>query len=138
MGRSGHASRGSDAATPCVRLAWFPWQVVALAVRVLPPSQRARYHAEFDAELCVVQGWAQYRYAAGVLLTAWWLRRAVDDRAVAGSVPDVPLRPVPLLCRSNVRHSWGREFPGEGRPYIACTRCGRESTGPLYHPSQII
>jgi hypothetical protein len=53
--------------------------LVALAVRLLPVSQRSRYRAEFRVELLELSRRERLGYALRVLAGAWELRRALVD-----------------------------------------------------------
>lgn len=55
--------------------------LVALAVRLLPVSQRARYRAEFRVELLELPRRERLGYALRVLGGAWELRRVLVDAA---------------------------------------------------------
>jgi hypothetical protein len=57
------------------------WRLVALAVRLLPVSQRHRYRAEFGVELVELPCRERLGYARRVLADAWELRRALVEAA---------------------------------------------------------
>ncbi|MGH3695957.1 MAG: hypothetical protein ACRDRX_18520 [Pseudonocardiaceae bacterium] len=56
---------------------WLSWQLVALAVRLLPVSQQRRYRAEFGVELVELSCRERLWYGLRVLAGAWELRRAL-------------------------------------------------------------
>lgn len=53
--------------------------LVALAVRVLPVSQRSRYREELHVELAELPSLARPGYALRVLVSAWALRQALTE-----------------------------------------------------------
>ncbi|MGH3780815.1 MAG: hypothetical protein ACRDRO_09370 [Pseudonocardiaceae bacterium] len=53
--------------------------LIALAVQMLPASQRPRYRAEFRADLVELSHWEALKYAHGVLASVWELRRALVE-----------------------------------------------------------
>jgi hypothetical protein len=57
------------------------WRLVALAVWLLPVSQRHRYRAEFGVELVELPCRERLGYARRVLAGAWELRRALVEAA---------------------------------------------------------
>lgn len=68
---------GSGWSTP----GWLSWQLVALAVRLLPVPQQRRYRAEFGVELAELSCRERLWYALRVLAGAWELRRALVEAA---------------------------------------------------------
>jgi hypothetical protein len=56
-----------------------------LAVRMLPPAQRARYRQEFRAELAELPRIDQAPYAFRLVSHAWWLRRELEGKATSAS-----------------------------------------------------
>jgi hypothetical protein len=124
---------------------------VGLTARLLPsPAARARYRAEFLAELHELPRAGRLRYAAGVLSQAFALRAAVGasssvgeeramslDAALAGRHPGgtgdeevpmtVPTTPAPLWrCRVFRLHRWVSRSTEDGGRYDLCSLCGQD------------
>jgi hypothetical protein len=106
---------------------------VGLAARVLPgPDGRARYRAEFAADLQELSPAGQLRYAAGVLSQVVALRAALgaapsraEENAMTLSVTPVPF----WRCRVLRLHRWVTRNTEDGGRYEACAQCG-EDRGP--------
>ena len=106
---------------------------VGLATRGLPrPTDRARYRAEFLADLHDLPPAGQLRYAAGVLSRTFALRAALSaapSRAEEDAMT-VSVTPVPSWrCRVFGMHRWVRHSTEDGGRYEACAQCG-EDRGP--------
>ena len=105
---------------------------VGLAARVLPTRPvRARYTAEFLAELHGLAPAAQLRHTAGVLSQAFALRAAlgsspspIEEKAV----PSIPLGRR-LRCRLLRWHHWHTETTEDGARFSACTVCHKDHPG---------
>jgi hypothetical protein len=101
---------------------------VRLATSTLPRGPvRDRYRAELLAELDPLTKGAQARFAAGVLASSMALRRAVSSH------PDPTLSEVtmttprkPLLCRTNLHHTWESAHTRDGQRFVRCARCLKE------------
>ena len=101
---------------------------IRLATRVLPGAgNRARYHAEFLAELHDLDRSAQLRYAAGVLSRASALRGALGagppparEESMTLSAQQIPF----WRCRVFRWHQWVKRSTEDGDRYLACRRCG--------------
>jgi hypothetical protein len=129
---------------------------VDLAARVLPsPDDRARYRAEFGAELQELSPAGQLRYAAGVLSQVVALRTVLvhassplAEQAVPRSTQRVqslgrdeedavtlPTPPVPFWrCRVLRLHRWVRRITEDGGRYEACALCGVDRGPAGYGP----
>jgi hypothetical protein len=107
---------------------WVAHQMVGVAVRSLPVSQRERYRQEFNAELHFIPPADQLRYASQVLTRTWSLRAALTDPTFAtigeGTVNTIQTRP--LSCRLHLKHHWRRCFTEDGARYTACANCGKQ------------
>ena len=69
---------------------WLAIRAAGMAVEILPQVDRARYGAEFAAELNEIarrSRWAAMQYVLGLVCTAWSLRRALV-RSHAMPVPE--------------------------------------------------
>lgn len=98
---------------------------VAVATSVLPRgSCRARYRQEFLAELHVLAPPDQGHFAAGILSTAWTLRRALRKDPV---MHDVKLSK-PWRCRFG-HHRWKTASADDGALFRRCARCGKDHPG---------
>jgi hypothetical protein len=100
---------------------------IAVATRLLPSAAtRARYRAEFAAELYMLGGVAQVWFTVGVLSKALALR-------VALSPPSIPWR-----CRILRWHVWERRSTADGGRYAVCHLCGTDlgaaGLGPMTTP----
>jgi hypothetical protein len=101
---------------------------VGLTARVLRgPAARARYRAEFLAELHELPPGGQLRYAAGVLSQALALRAAlgaarslVEEHAMTLTTHPAP----PWRCRLLHLHRWVMRSTEDGERYQACALCG--------------
>ena len=129
---------------------------VGLAARVLSsPDDRARYRAEFAAELQDLSPAGQLRYSAGVLSQVVALRAALRhapsplaEHAVPRSAQRVqspgrdeedavtlPTPPVPLWrCRILRLHRWVRRSTEDGGRYETCAHCGVDRGPAGYGP----
>ena len=113
-----------------------------LAARALPrPSDRARYRAEFLAELHALPPAGQLRYMAGVLSQTLALRTALGHAPtrVEEHAMTLPLTSVPSWrCRIFRLHRWVRRYTEDGGRYQACVLCGVDrgpvSAGPASTP----
>jgi hypothetical protein len=56
-----------------------------MAVRLLPPVDRARYRQEFAAELAELPRIDQAPYAFRLVTRAWWLRRELKEKKTSAS-----------------------------------------------------
>ena len=96
---------------------------IGLATRVLPRAARARYRAEFLAELHGLDRVDQLRYTAGVLTRAFALRAALGAGGQE-ALTDTP-HPGPFWrCRVFHWHKWVVRSTEDGERYLACRRCG--------------
>jgi hypothetical protein len=103
---------------------------VELAVRALPTWQaRARYRAEFLAELHDLAPAGQLRYTAGVLSQTFALRTALgasptgaEEDAMTIATTKAPF----WRCRVFRLHKWVGRSAEDGARYVACQRCDRE------------
>ena len=129
---------------------------VDLATRALPsPDDRARYRAEFAAELQELSPAGQLGYAAGVLSQVVALRAALRhvpsplaEHAVPRSTQRVqspgrdeedavtlPTPPVPFWrCRVLRLHRWVRRITEDGGRDEACVNCGVDRGPAGYGP----
>ncbi|WP_270886566.1 hypothetical protein [Pedococcus sp. 5OH_020] len=105
----------------------WPSRAVRLATHALPAgATRDRYRQEFLAELAWMPERHQARHAAGILSHSLAL-----GSALRGSQP-TPLehemtRPTkPLLCKTNVHHSWEWATTRDGQRYVRCAHCLKE------------
>jgi hypothetical protein len=124
---------GPRAPVPVARAA------VGLAVRPLRDEDRARYRAEFTADLAALPPLGQLRYAAGVLSQVFVLRAALGSaptRAEEAAMSAPTRARVPFLrCRVFRWHRWVTRSTEDGDRYAACAACGRllhdgATTGP--------
>jgi hypothetical protein len=101
---------------------------VRLAARALPrPTDRARYRAEFLADLHDLPPAGQLRYAVGVLSRTFALRAVLgaSPSRAAEEAMTVPLTTVPLWrCRVFRLHRWVSRRTEDGERYQACALCG--------------
>ena len=97
---------------------------VRVSTRVLPAGQvRERYRLELTAELHDLGHSQQLHYAAGVVSSAWSLRRAVTEEKHMGS--DLASTPrSPLHCRLHLYHHHRITSTEDGVIYMACRNCG--------------
>lgn len=105
----------------------WPARMVRLASLTLPRGTlRERYRQEFLAELHGLGPGEQARQATGILAHSLALRSAV--RGARGSIlEDTMAAPSkPLLCRTNLRHTWEWAHTPDGERYIRCRRCLKE------------
>ena len=107
---------------------------VRLAARSLPtPKARARYEAEFLAELHGLDAWRQIRHTAGVLLRIVALRAALGSaaRVEENVVTTMLIRPgdrTPFWrCRMIRLHDFEVCWTEDGGRYQRCARCGEDS-----------
>jgi hypothetical protein len=120
---------------------------VGLAVRPLRDEDRARYRAEFSADLAALPPLGQLRYAAGVLSRAFVLRAALDSNPTGAeeAAMSAPARarvpfprygsPVPFWrCRVFRWHDFVRRSNPDGGLYQACRRCGLDRGPGGYGP----
>lgn len=109
------------------RPTWVAHQIVGVAVRTLPASQRERYRQEFNADLHFIPPADQLRYASVVLTRTWSLRAALTERTFAtiGGITMNTNQRRPLSCRLHLKHHWRRCFTEDGARYTACTNCGK-------------
>jgi hypothetical protein len=106
-----------------------PWvsSAVRTATLLLPRgSARDRYRQELSAELYAMPRAEQRRFAAGVLTSAYALRRAVSGQAEIREERAMKLKPV--RCRLNVHHHWKSFSTEDGGQYERCLRCGKDRT----------
>ena len=107
--------------------------VVGLVARALPdPGHRARYRAEFLADLHELSPPNQLLYAAGVLSRAIALRAALgaarsfsEEHAMSLATPRVRS----WRCAIFRLHRWVKHSTEDGGRYEACSMCG-EDRGP--------
>jgi hypothetical protein len=97
--------------------------LLALAVWLLPASQRYRYRQEFLAELYGLPRHRQYASAWSLATHVLALRAAVSDLS-DGKDTTMKTR-TPLACRVN-HHSWHGFSTEDGGRFRRCTRCGRD------------
>jgi len=105
----------------------WPARTVRFATLTLPRGPlRDRYRQEFLAELYGQPSGEQARLARGILTHSLALRSAV--RGAGGSVlEDAMSTPSkPLLCRTNLRHTWEWAHTPDGQRFIRCRRCLKE------------
>ncbi len=109
--------------------------MVSLSVLALPSRCRDRYRDEFCAELCCLPIGRQILQAAGVLVGAVALRRALKEE-------DMSISPRPakhLTCRVGRHHYLliDDENPEDRRiHHLECRDCGKiKESGPDYQPS---
>jgi len=98
--------------------------LVRAVARGLPTrSARARYRAEFLADLAALTTGAKLRYAVGVLVALAALRTAVPPDRTPDTWP-LPRAQRPFRCRVLHRHAWRQAETSDGEPYRECARCG--------------
>jgi hypothetical protein len=101
-------------------------RVVAAAVLVLPPDQRARYREELLAELDDLGPSDHPACLARMVAQLPALRRALLPLGLDGE-------PAPFLCRWHLRHHWSTFTTDDGERYSRCDRCGTDD--PRYQAS---
>lgn len=115
---------------------------VRLAARALPgPSDRARYRAEFLADLHDLPPAGQLRYAAGVLSRTFALRAALGAAPSRAEEEAMTLSVTPVVswrCRVFRLHRWMRRSTEDGGRFEACALCGMDrgpaGRGPMTTP----
>ncbi len=115
---------------------------VGLAARALPgPTERARYRAEFLADMHDLPPAGQLRYAVGVLSRTFALRAALgaspsraEEDAMTLSTTTVPF----WRCRVLRLHRWVRRSTADGGRFEAGALCGTDrgpaGLGPMTTP----
>ncbi|MET0865518.1 MAG: hypothetical protein ABWZ98_14395 [Nakamurella sp.] len=103
--------------------------MVAASIVLLPSNARERYREEFRTELAELGFGQQMAQAGSLLVGAFALRRALQDRETALE----EATPKSLLCRLG-RHRYVRRNDDNperrGRPYLRCIRCGNRFDPP--------
>jgi hypothetical protein len=118
---------GSRAPRPVARAG------IALAVRCLPGRERARYRAEFLAELHDLSPAAQLPFTAGVLSQTFALRAALGAAHVEEDPMGTTLtstRWQRFRCHVLHWHHWARMSNPDGERYMGCTVCGTDAPPP--------
>ncbi|UOY03758.1 hypothetical protein [Blastococcus sp. PRF04-17] len=101
---------------------------VALATRPLQSADRARYRAEFLAELHELSPAGQLRFTAGVLSQTFALRAALGSQPNRAEEAAMTLTTTRFHWRCRVLHwhDWIQRSTEDGGRYDACARCGRD------------
>jgi hypothetical protein len=115
---------------------------VVLATRALPrPTDRARYRAEFLADLHDLPPAGQLRYTVGVLSRTFALRAALGAAPSRAEEDAMTLSVLPVVswrCRVFRLHRWVRHSTEDGGRFEACALCGQDrgpaGLGPMTTP----
>ncbi len=115
---------------------------VGLAARALPrPTDRARYRAEFLADMHDLPPAGQLRYAVGVLSRTFALRAALGAAPSRAEEDAMTLSVLPVVswrCRVFRLHRWVRRSTEDGGRFEACALCGTDrgpaGRGPMTTP----
>ena len=102
---------------------------VGLAARALRrPGDRARYRAEFLAELHDLPSAGQLRFTAGVLSQTFALRAALGSSPTRAEedAMTLPGTTSNWRCRVLRAHAWVSRSTEDGGRYLVCRRCGRD------------
>ncbi|TFV78384.1 hypothetical protein E4P39_04010 [Blastococcus sp. CT_GayMR19] len=102
---------------------------VGLAARALRrPGDRARYRAEFLAELHDLPPAGQLRFTAGVLSQTFALRAALGSSPTRAEEDAMTLTRTTFYWRCRVfrTHAWVSRSTEDGGRYLVCRRCGRD------------
>ena len=110
---------------------------VSLAARALRrPGDRARYRAEFLAELHHLPPADQLRFTAGVLSQTLALRAALGSSPTRAEedAMTLPRTTVHWRCRVLRAHAWVSRSAEDGGRYLVCRRCGRDKGDASWGP----
>lgn len=109
--------------------------MVSVSVLALPSTSRDRYREEFRAELCALHVGKQIVEAAGIVICALALRRALKEEEMSIS----PQSAKHLTCRIGRHHYLliDDENPEDRRiHHRECRDCGKvKEAGPDYTPT---
>jgi hypothetical protein len=116
----------TDSETSSVPTRAAVWFATALLPR---GPDRERYRRELDGEMRSLSGAARVRLAAGMMASAYALRRAVVAPSREPGGPIVAPTHKPLLCRLHLHHVWRNETTDDGKRYRRCALCGLDDDG---------
>jgi hypothetical protein len=114
---------------------------VSLAARALrKPGDRARYRAEFLAELHDLPPAGQLRFTAGVLSRTFALRAALGSSPTRAEEDAMTLPGTTFYWRCRVlrTHHWVSRSTEDGGRYLVCRRCGRDKGEASWGPDNTI